>query len=291
MAKRSVNHHIVPQVLQKQFAINGDSERIYRSKRGADGKFSAPKPKKIEKTFVLRNYNTIIENDMLSDKVEREFYGDIDNYLGEVIPNIVAAINKNEIPQFTKPALDSFRQAVIKMVKRTPDSIVFGDDESIGLKFIEETNKALRENHPHLLSGVLKFLNAHRPAEHGRSIRNKASLKPMLKVEKTLSEFTIKWAVINSKHSFILSSMMAYRVGNSGSNGLSNPNVEIWMPISPKIAAVLVRDRYNKLPDVYICPRDQIRNFNEYAIENSFEIASHSEQLLRSLLSCKNSST
>lgn len=287
MVKRATNHHIVPQVLQKQFAINGDPERIYRSKRDADGRFSAPKMKKIEKAFVLRNYYTILENDLHSDRVEREFYGDIDNYLGEIIPNIVAAINNHEIPQFTKPALDSFRRAVMEMIKRTPDSIGAGDDEFIGLKFMEETNRSLRENYPLQSAEVLKLLDAHRPEDHGRSIRNKAALIPMLRVEKTLNEFTIRWAIINSKHSFILSSMMAYRIGNGGPNGLSNPSAEIWMPISPTIAAVLVRDPQNKLPNIYICPCDQIRKFNEYAIKNSFEVASHSEQLLRSLLSCK----
>jgi len=62
------------------------------------------------------------------------------------------------------------------------------------------------------------------------------------------------------------------------------PKMEMWMPISPKVAIVLVRDKEQKIPlRVVDCP-DHIRKVNEYAMRKSIYIASHSEKLLKSLI-------
>jgi hypothetical protein len=57
---RAKNHHIVPQVLQRQFAIPDDPKRIWRDKKNKGGLFETLEPKLIEKAFVRRDFYTIL---------------------------------------------------------------------------------------------------------------------------------------------------------------------------------------------------------------------------------------
>ena len=99
-----------------------------------------------------------------------------------------------------------------------------------------------------------------------------------------LREFQVRWATSEGRHSFVLSSLIAYRIGNGGPNGVSNPNMEIWIPVSPKIAMVLVRDEEGRIPSRNSLDRDKVREVNEYAMRKSRQLASHSEALLVSLV-------
>jgi len=99
-----------------------------------------------------------------------------------------------------------------------------------------------------------------------------------------MADFVPRWAVIEGKNSFILSSLIAYRIGNGGHNGLANPNMEIWMPIAPKYAIVMLQDPEGKITHRVSEPRVHVRKVNEFAVRNSSYVASHSHKLLRSLV-------
>ena len=286
MGNRAKNHHIVPQVLQRQFAIEADSPRIWRATKDPHGRYSTPERKPIDKTFVIRDYNTILENDQRSDRIERAFYAKLDDFLGRIVPEVIGILNRGEIPDFSEEALDSLRHAAMHMAKRTPDFLKQHDDVALGRELVESTLQDLTDDAPIEQRQQLQanLSDDVRLRDQGRHIRVTGTIKDSPRVKDALYEFVPRWAISETRHSYILSSRMVYRIGNGGPNGLSNPNAEMWMPISAKIALVLVRDPQNRIPHKVVESSKHIRQINEYAVRNSFEIASHSEALLKSLV-------
>jgi len=288
MSKRSKNHHFVPKVLQKQFAT--ESGGIWYSKRSDDlppekNFFEAPVLRNIGTTFRIRDYYTVGEGDGRSDIIEKKFYGDIDNYLGRVLPNILKMLENSKIPTFSGDALDSLTKVVLEMSKRTPDFTKHTDDIETGREIANSMLTALkdRSESADYIYALKALENPNKLKEMGRSVRVRGTILPSQKIEAALKDFSVRWAVSETHHSYILSSTMVYRIGNGGPNGISNPNMEFWMPVSPKVALVLVRDKNKKIPFKVVDTPDHIRKVNEYAMKNSRNIASHSEQLLISL--------
>lgn len=281
--KRSKIHHYVPKVLQRQFCCG--KEQIWYSSRQGD-KLSSPELRNISSTFQKRNYYTVLEGGEPSDIVERKFFGEIDDYLGRILPMLVENLKQKIVPTFEEKARTSLDQVVFQLIKRTPDFLSQYQDEEKGREVLQaELDFELNAN-----ASAARINQIRRDLEnknllvcYGRHVRVRAQISPSQKVEEVLKEFQIRWARSTGKQSFVLSSQIAYRVGNGGSNGLSNPNMEIWMPISPKFALVMLRDPTGKVPDIANVTRDHMREINEYAAQNSDAIASHSEKLLASL--------
>jgi len=283
---RVKKHHYVPKVLQKAFCHNGN--KIWYCQRNDDDRFVEVEERNRESTFRIKDLYTVLdENDLPSDRIETAFYGPLDNYLGRILPQILAAFDKGMVPEFAEDDLATFRKAVWEMIKRTPDFLPDHDDLALGREAVNEildsTAGSLSAKRRKALSDGLSndsFLRS-----YGRDIRVRGSLIKSEKVESVLPEFDLRWARISGRHSYILSGVMAYRIGNGGQNGLINPKTEIWFPVSPKIAAVFLRDPNDAIPLVVEEPRDHVRQVNEFAIRKSSAVASHSESLLTSLLS------
>ncbi|MGX9855794.1 DUF4238 domain-containing protein [Limimaricola variabilis] len=283
MSRRSKEHHYVPKVLQRQFLADGDF--IWYSARDQSGSYCAPYPKHIDKCFVRRNYYTILARMMPSDIVEKNYYGDIDNYLGGVLPEISRALEQDRVPTFHGGALNSIRRVVIEMTKRTPEYASKIDEEAVGQRVVEDTLADLcddmSDEERQSMQDVL-----HQPdrlKELGRTVRVRSIIQHSDEVNDALRGLSVHWTKITTHHSYILSSLTTYRIGNGGSNGLSNPDAEIWMPVSPKHALVLARNIEGRLPPIVVDPPHHVRQVNEHAARHSNEIASHSRKLIESL--------
>jgi hypothetical protein len=286
VAQRIKNHHFVPKVLQKEFCSTPG--KIWYSEKSCSGSlFSAPELRNIEKTFRIRNYYTVIVDGRPSDLVERIFYGKIDDYLGKLLPNVLVAFARNEVPVFVGDALQSVQRVVFELIKRTPEFVKKYDEMEIGREIVQREIAALGNGLDEDTRKAELIKDLQRDSELrklGRTVRVRASISASEKIKDALEEFHVRWAVSDSKHSFILSSLIAYRIGNGGPNGLANPMMEIWMPISPKIALVLLRDAAGKVPNRIAIDGRKIREINEYACRNSGALGSHSSKLLSSLV-------
>lgn len=280
---RSKNHHYVPRVLQRQFAA--EANLIWYAERGKNGDFNPAELRQIKHVFCKNNHNTILIDGQPSDVVERIFYGKIDDYLGRVIPRILGAFVSHKVPTFTGKSLSALRQIVIDMIRRSPDFTKNINDKAVGEKILRATFNELSSNassdeRQRLLND---WNNSQRKLEIGRTARVRVSLHRSTKIDERLEDLVVRWVEIKSHHSFILSSLMVYRIGNGGPNGLSNPNIEIWFPISPKCALVLLRDPNNQIPAVLRESPEHVRQVNEFAATNSNQIASHSRRLIESI--------
>ena len=284
MSKRAKRHHIVPKTLQKQFAIPPDNKQLWRAKRGTDGSFGSITRKNILKSFVSHDHYTVLLDGTRSDVVEKEFYSKIDNFLGAIIPEMLAILEAGQIPEFSPETLELLRETVMHMAKRTPDFAELQDEVELGKELITEALSL--ETDPTLIAELTSALNDDaKLKDKGRDIRVRATLTNSQRVKAALSELVPRWAKSETKHSYILSSRMVYRIGNGGRNGLVNPKFEMWFPIHPKYALVLVRDPKRNIPHIVTDSPEHIRKVNKYAVRESHEIASHSHALLRSLFS------
>lgn len=283
MPQRSKFHHYVPQVLQRKFAAK--EGWIWFAERGADGRYGPPHLKKIKKAFGRKNYNTVGTGDGLSDWVEKQHYGEIDGYLGELLPEVQTAFDCGQVPAFEGRALEALQRVVVEMQKRTPAFLPKRDDVEVGKQLIRETLSALdAKGWTAAVAATRTDLESpDRLRELGRNIRVRATMEHSERITNAMADFRPHWVRSNSSHSFILSSRMVYMAGNGGVAGLSNPNVEIWMPLFPKLSLVLIGRRHSRIPPEVVAPRDHIRRMNQYAASVSHEIASHSRKLLESI--------
>jgi hypothetical protein len=284
--KRSRKHHFVPEVLQKQFCFEG--KRLWYCERKDRNSFSKPEIRNVESCFRKKDHYTVYVEGKPSDIVERKYYGKIDNYLGAVIAGVIKCFNEEKIPVFSGEPLESIRQTIYNLIKRTPHFFEKYDELEVGRDLLKRQIKALKElKDTRVEARVGELTERLRDSSYliqrGRDVRVRSALRSYEKVEMLLGEFSVRWAVSDTRHSFILSSLIAYRIGNGGSNGLSNPNVELWMPIAPKVALVLCRDFENKVPLKSTVSPNHMRQINEYVVANSNQIAASSERLLLSL--------
>ena len=289
MSNRSKNHHYVPQFLQRRF-VDKNSGKIWYSKRGPDGIFSIPKFRDTKKIFMERNRNTIIEDDKPTDVVEINHYGPIDSDLAKILSKIQKTLDMERLPYLTKTELKKLKKIIWEIFKRTPDLMKSYSDYETGHRLFKEmveeaiARGATRE----ALKYQVTLKDSEYLKEYGRNIRVQSTVDAEFgknkKIAQAMNELHLRYAEINSDSSFILSSKMVHIAGNDGPNGLINPKAEIWLPISPKITLVLLRDPTNKIPSKVIATQDLIDEFNQYATSESKEIASHSKELIESLI-------
>lgn len=285
MGQRAKHHHFVPKVLQRQFAHEG--EQIWYATR-TDGVWGAPELRNISSTFRKRDLYTIMMDGVYSDAIEREYYGGIDNYLGEIIPELLTAFREGKTPLFRGDALNEVRKCALAMIRRTPDfsPAIYGGDEARGRDFVEKAIALHTEQGapPETIIALQAELrDSARLTARGRDMRVRANVRPLVQSEKIFREFDVRWAVCEGKASLILPSVISFRLGNGESTSLSNPRVELWMPITPKIAMGLVRNPFGILPAMTLISKTKVRQINEHAMQSSTSVASHSQALLESL--------
>ncbi|UWQ75117.1 DUF4238 domain-containing protein [Leisingera sp. M658] len=283
-SKRAKRHHVVPQILQHQFT---DAEgKIWYSARNDSNRYSTPDRRSPKGAFWIRDYYTVLEDDKLSSIIESDFYGAVDNFLGRTLPKLNTTLRAKSVPNIATDTLKDLRDVVFEMAKRTPQFIPdYEGDESLGNTAIEEVTKLNREVYGDKEQSQVigTGFGGQSATAVGRDIRVRATLLPSPKCEEALSELSLRWVSAPPRKSFVLSDVIAYRIGNGGPNGLSNPRFELWMPVSPAHCMVWLRDPNNQVSQLTQLQPSHLRQINEYAARRGSQIASHSRELVSSL--------
>ena len=283
--KRARKHHFLPQALQRYFL--DEKGKIWFAERSKEERFGDVEVRNTKSTFKESDYYTVFEGGVLSDRIEKDFYAVIDDFLAGFLREVHATFDEGSVPIVKGDALASIRRVAYHSIVRTPEFTSKYDDYEIGRDLLEGTISEAKErglDKAEIERLEVALQDTRHTRNFGRTIRVKSQAKPNELILRTLDELEVRFVQSNSRSSFILSSLGAYRIGNGGHNGLSNPNMEIWMPISPKRALVLLRDTEQRIPMVLEDDRDHIRHVNEFAVRNSRQVASHSKRLLQSLL-------
>lgn len=280
---RSKRHHYVPQGLQKYFCSE-DGKIWYSNRASLTEQFSKPEARNTSSAFQQRNFYTVLSSmDKPSDEVERKFYGKVDDQLGKTIAEVISFLSQGQVPQFRGQALESFKNLVLSLHRRSIDLAHKLDELKIGQSIIENTVADASENYGLNRDEVISELRLPNAKQLGRDIRVRAqTVRPDLELE-ALAAYQVSTIGAGGKSSFVLGSRMVYRISNGTSDSLGSKNVELWFPICPKYCLVL-HALDEVASKIMTCPSRKIREVNEYIVSNCREIGSHSEKLLLSLL-------
>jgi hypothetical protein len=284
--RRSRTHHYVPKGIQKNFCFEG--KRIWYSEKDPTGKYSTPEVRNIDTTFQKKDYYTVREKGKPSDIVEKNFYSKLDDFLAKLLDSVHASFEQGIVPTFDREGERTVARALFYCVKRNPDFSSTFDDQQIGLEVTEKLIDAVSEwdNSQDVINSLKKQRESRLDLRSiGRDVRVRAQLRSSDQVESELDTLNVRWVVSEGPHSFLLCSSLIYRIGNGGPNGLSNPDFEMWLPISPKRALVLMRARSNDIPLVVKIDRNHMRKMNLFGLDESHCIASHDQKLMQSLIS------
>lgn len=278
--ERSKIHHYIPQALQVPFTIEGENRKIWFAEKDVKtGIYGRPEQRNISSTFKERDLYTINYDGSPSDIIERKHYGPIDNDFSAVISQIIDVLNRGAIPRIDKDGEYYLTLVTMEMMKRTPSAIFDIDLDPALEEILENIDESDLNN-----KEVDKFISSLEDEKFKKKFIKESlavgRIKPLPKVGEQLKNFSVRWAVSEGKHSFLLSSRYCYMIGNGGSGGLINQNVEIWMPITPKYCMVLVRDPYKRIPHICSVDTKKVRKFNNYSADRSSAIASHSQKLI-----------
>jgi hypothetical protein len=186
---------------------------------------------------------------------------------------------------FGAEATARIRDLIAYLHKRSIDIAPSEIDEFTGAEVIRSTLEDAR-NHPELSSANLSEENFPTPTDIGRSVRVRAQLSDIDEFRERTSEYIATLVQPSKRKGFILGSRMVYRITNKTGEPLGSPNCELWFPIAPSMAIVLLHKTL-KAPSMNNLPDNQVREVNEYIVKECMQIGGHSYQLLASLLKQK----
>ena len=277
--KRSRRHHYVAESFQKRFCSNAN--KLGYAERNTAGKIVLEE-RTPKGCFWEANLNTTLENDTPSDKLEKGFWWALDQDVSELLAEIDQIFASGKIPTIEGEALDQFKLMFATIARRSPDASALPSPVDIGLKYQQKLKSYFQA---HGIHGQPKHEDPVWLRQNGRSILAKAKASSPKMVIGALREYVVRWAVPEGKSSFILGSKSVYRAhGGGGSGHLDDPKTQLYWPISPKLALVLLRAPSTQFPMVSSLPTHQVRAWNQNICKTSYSCGSHSQALLRSLL-------
>jgi hypothetical protein len=280
---RSKRHHYVPQGLQKYFC--NEAGQIWYTKRASLlEKFCTIEPRNTKSAFQERNFYTVLSDlDEPSDEIEREFYGVVDDQVGKTLAEVVEIARLGTAPRFYGEPLNSFKNLVLALYRRSVDITKDYNELEIGEDIIKNTVADASKKLGLTTDEALKQLSFPDRKQLGRNVRVRAqTVEPKLALE-ALAAHNVATIFAEGKSSFILGSRMIYCISNGTNDPLGSRNVELWFPISPKLCLVLHALEQQILGPI-VWPSRKVREFNEYIVSRCHEVGSHSDRLLISLL-------
>ena len=278
--KRSKRHHFVAQSIQRRF-YDKSIDKIWYSEKTETG-FSEIEARTSYGCFWASNLNTTLVEDKPDDPLERGHWKTIDDYFDVFLKEVDQAFDHSKPLLLVDGRLDAFKEHFIYLAKRSPDSTDLPSADEMGEVYQAKIKAYAKQNGLDLLG---KYDDPIWLRQNGRAIlaESKASYSEL--VVKSLEDYSMCWAVPRGNSSFLLGSRNVYRAGNKSSGHLDDPNTELFWPVSPKLALVLVRLPTSDFPRIGLLDQAIVRGWNEEIRNSSQSVASHSSQLLKSLLS------
>jgi hypothetical protein len=267
-------------MLQKRFVDeNGDIH--YFDKSESEKGVQRTKPKKL--LMQLHLYSTESASGVKDATLENE-YSALENATDPLIGEMLEIIDEGRYPKLSASAHELWATFVYHQWRRTPDmqSRIMSPSNALaiietGLKDIEEKNgkpldREVRE----------KFLDPKYVTRFHQNARVKALRRQSPEILGMLKAKGLFFGHCSCKDGFILGSSPIIKIGRVGSE-LSDPAVEVWLPISPHVCAVL-GGAPNDGQLVWMT-RPQVRKINLIIETNSSVFAGNSRSQIESIVS------
>ncbi len=277
------SHHFVSDFLIKKFAFDGDKV-FYLNKRSER---KIPVPIKSSKVFYETNSNTFERPDGTKDFSVESALSILEGQVAVILLKIIASVELGKLPMLNsseKALLDEF---LLTLFKRSPQT---RNKHATAAFFQESLAESLMELHA---AGI------HVPEELKTKFRSESWKKRTLKqamvtatlrhgheVNTAMSEKGLYFArPKNPKKTFILGSEPLLRLRGSKTNGIADPQSELWLPISPTIAISLYGASGR---ETLVFLEDQaVRYLNYHSWQQSESAVANNAELLNSIANAR----
>ncbi|WP_341911466.1 DUF4238 domain-containing protein [Ferrovibrio terrae] len=274
-------HHFFAQSLQDRFA-NSDGALFAYDKRFPQKGIWETTSKNI---FAETHLYSITKDGEKDPSLERDVFSPLDRKANDLVEKIVTAARVNKRPILSPNEKKLWNEFLYYQWKRVPDRLrtsaaltdlknyipgLISEYEKKNIHVSDEKKKRFED------PKYLKEL-----ANSARAIA--AATKPSEEIESILERKGIVIALIKKgTKSFIIGSQPVVRFSNSGNMHLSDPGVELWLPVSRDVA---ISPAYRKGEEVLIEVTDaQVRHINLTIFKQSTTIAARSAYLISSIV-------
>jgi len=273
-------HHFIPQMLQRRFANPNGQLYSFDKRRSEDG----VNPGNPANLFVEKHLYSIKRKSGDKDPELEIRLSKVEGAADSVIRKIEEAAANGRAPELSKEERDIWDLFFYVQWKRTPDC--FESTKAL-VEFDETLQRSIGEfeHKSRLLTGAEREELKDPVAISGLKHNAKVGAVGLGsgEVTKALADKGVAILKIEAPNkNFILGSYPVAKLASPGHAHISDPTVEIWLPISPKLA---VSPGYAKGEERLIPTRNAkvIRCINEAIAKQSTVIAGSNEKLIVSL--------
>lgn len=272
-------HHFVPLMLLRNFVTENGQLYAFNKNASDRGVFSANP----EKLFVEKHlYSEISADGQKDDWLEKQ-YSAIEDSAARVVEKFLSSTRAGHVPALSEKEKSDWNLFFYYQWKRVPDH-----HSQIGL--ISSYEKSLHQ-------AIEEFERLHRPIteEEKANLENpttqkrmkqsalvKALADPGSEVQDILRTKGIGIArITNPNKSFVIGSQPVVKFTHPGRTHLTDPSVEVWLPISSDIA--VSPSPHGGQITVHNLNDGDVRYLNEAICRSSTTIAGRSAALIKSL--------
>lgn len=272
-------HHFVSEMQQRRFT-NEDGKLYFFDKRFPEKGVLATKPKNL---FVEGHLYTRTDERGNKDVSLERYFAALEGDADRIIEKMVLAVRNNNLPCLTVDEKNLWDLFFCYQWKRVPEAIEAGYDVRSFDLYLKEVIEEFEENHRPLSPEEHQhFANKKTRAQLFQNSKVMAIADPGGEVQNVLGKKGLIFAVTyKSNKSFVIGSRPVIRLSSPGREHLSDPSVEIWLPIASDVAVTPAlsrgQERFVEIKD------EDVRKINACIYQQSNKIAGCSERLIRSL--------
>lgn len=273
-------HHSIARFLLSRFADESGLIHLFDKRRPEKGIIST-NPKN---AFVERHLYSQTNDDGSKDVSVEKFLSKIESEASAIVEKIVAAARANAVPNLTAAEMTVWVRFFYLQWKRVPDvhDMAFNYTEYENY-LTEVINEFETDSRPLSADERKQIEDPEFQKQLRQDVRARAVALPSKRVEQILSDKGLIVArICNPKRSFVIGSYPIAKLTEDGRNHLSDPSVQMWLPLSFDVAVTPGGARGTE-EFVEFTETEHIRYLNERIFSQSTAIAGRSVALIKSL--------
>jgi len=273
-------NHYIPQFLLRRFTDERGRLHFFDKKRCEKGVLEST-PKDL---FVEGHLYTVVNASGSKDTSAEKYFNTLETRAEIVLKKIVSAAEARILPKLTAEERDTWHHFMYHQWVRVPEQYKsLWPENHAGAVIDEQIEEFTKTVRPLTSAEETMLADEHHRKRLIKNALIQSLIIPGKRAIEVLQEIGLGIAVIpRNNKAFIIGSIPMVRFGPSMDSDLRSPGVELWFPISSKVAVCPVGPaRSERL--ILIQKDRQIRAINTAIFRQSQLVAGHSRPLIISI--------
>ncbi|WP_084540099.1 DUF4238 domain-containing protein [Azorhizobium doebereinerae] len=276
---RPKQHHFVPRMLAEAFT-DGEGWLHWCDTSIASSVLHRARPEKLftqGDLYTTRSHEGVIDN-----SVEVRFLGGVEHAAKPILQEIISSARKGRLPDLGRWERRDWMIFFLTQWRRTPEAQKSVIPDAEGFSILREILQGARQQVPHLEERVDELSSNGEMKRLLHNARTDTLARGSDQILSTLERRGIRiFTVSLPRKSLIIGSRPVVRFNAGERRHLSDPLVELWLPVAPDIAIGLGQGAAVDL--VPATDERQVRKLNRALAGQSRFIAANSAALVRSI--------